>query len=311
MRDMRTATTISIIGHAAVLLWSVWSLAAHPLDSPPADSLPVDIVTASDFSKITQGVKDAPKAETPKPLAEKVAEAKPVEDTTAKLVEKKEVKAARDLPPSPEAKPVETKPAESKPQKDSTAEKKPSDAKTDPIAEALEKSKVKPEPKKPEKAQADKTPVPPKKPAPPAPKFDPKRVEALLDKRDPTRVAAAAQTLSPAASLGLPSGRDAQLSMSELDALRARLARLWTPPAGAPDPRELIVLVRMRLKSDGTLAAPPEVLNSGHSPYYLAARDSAKRAVIRGQPYDMLRPEHYEQWKDIEITFDPRDMFRG
>jgi len=101
------------------------------------------------------------------------------------------------------------------------------------------------------------------------------------------------------------------LSMSELDALRARLARLWTPPAGAPDPRELIVLVRMRLKSDGTLAAPPEVLNSGHSPHYLAARDSAKRAVIRGQPYDMLRPEHYEQWKDIEITFDPRDMFRG
>ena len=308
---MRTATTISVIGHAAVLLWSVWSLAAHPLAEPAADSLPVDIVTASDFSKITQGVKDAPKAETPKPLAEKVAEAKPVEDTTAKLVEKKEVKAARDLPPSPEAKPVETKPQESKPQKDPTAEKKPSDAKTDPIAEALEKSQVKPEPKKPEKAQADKTPVPPKKPAPPAPKFDPKRVEALLDKRDPARLAAAAETLSPAPSLGLPSGRDAQLSMSELDALRARLARLWTPPAGAPDPRELIVLVRMRLKSDGTLAAPPEVLNSGHSPYYLAARDSAKRAVIRGQPYDMLRPEHYEQWKDIEITFDPRDMIRG
>ena len=24
--------------------------------------------------------------------------------------------------------------------------------------------------------------------------------------------------------------------------------------------------------------------------------------------YDMLKPEHYEQWKDIEITFDPRSM---
>ena len=99
--------------------------------------------------------------------------------------------------------------------------------------------------------------------------------------------------------------------MSELDALRARLARLWTPPAGAPDPRELIVLVRIRLKPDGTLAAPPEVLNNGSSVHYIAARDSAKRAVIRGQPYDMLRPEHYEQWKDIEITFDPREMLRG
>ena len=44
---------------------------------------------------------------------------------------------------------------------------------------------------------------------------------------------------------------------------------------------------------------------------YLASRDSAKRAVIRGQPFNMLKPEHYEQWKDIEITFDPRDMIRG
>jgi hypothetical protein len=25
----------------------------------------------------------------------------------------------------------------------------------------------------------------------------------------------------------------------------------------------------------------------------------------------MLKPEHYEQWKDVEITFDPRDMIRG
>jgi colicin import membrane protein len=307
---MRTATTISVIGHAAVLLWSVWSLAAHPLDSLPTDSLPVDVVSAAEFSKITQGVKEAPKTEAAKPLVEKVAEAKPVEDPTAKLADK-EVKAARDLPPAPEAKPVETKPEEAKPQKKAVAEQKPTDAKTDPIAEALEKSPVKPEPKKTEKPQAEKTPTPPKKPAPPAPKFDPKRVEALLDKRDPARFAAAGEALNPMASLGHPSGRDAQLSMSELDALRARLARLWTPPAGAPDPRELIVLVRIRLKPDGTLAAPPEVLNNGSSVHYIAARDSAKRAVIRGQPYDMLRPEHYEQWKDIEITFDPRDMLRG
>ena len=93
---MRTAYTISGIGHAAVLLWSVWSLTAKPLAVPPTEALPVDIVTVSEFSKITAGTQDAPKAETPKPLAEKVGEKKPVEDATAKVVEKKEVKAARD-----------------------------------------------------------------------------------------------------------------------------------------------------------------------------------------------------------------------
>ena len=70
---MRTAYTISAIGHAAVLLWSVWSLSATSLPVASTEGLPVDLVTASDFSKITAGSKDAPKSETAKPLVEKVA----------------------------------------------------------------------------------------------------------------------------------------------------------------------------------------------------------------------------------------------
>ena len=294
---MRTAYTISAVGHAAVLLWSVWSLSATSLPVSSTEGLPVDLVTASDFSKIAAGSKDAPKAETPKPLVEKVAEAKPVEDPTAKVVEKKEVKAAREPPPAPEAKPSESEP-----------EKKQAETKPDPIADALAKDEA----KKPEPKKADvKPPTPPKKPAPPTPKFDPKQVAALLDKRDSTRLAAAGETLNNAPSLGLSNGAAAQLSLSELEALRARLAQLWTVPAGAKDPQELVVLVRIKLNRDGKLAAPPVVLSSGTSPLFMAARDSAIRALFRGQPYDMLKPEHYEQWKDVEITFDPRDMIRG
>jgi colicin import membrane protein len=294
---MRTAYTISAIGHAAVLLWSVWSLSATSLPVSSTEGLPVDLVTASDFSKIAAGSKDAPKAETPRPLVEKVAEAKPVEDPTAKVVEKKEVKAAREPPPAPEAKPSESEP-----------EKKQAETKPDPIADALAKDEA----KKPEPKKADvKPPTPPKKPAPPTPKFDPKQVAALLDKRDSTRLAAAGETLNSAPSLGLSNGAATQLSLSELEALRARLAQLWTVPAGAKDPQELVVLVRIKLNRDGKLAAPPVVLSSGTSPLFMAARDSAIRALFRGQPYDMLKPEHYEQWKDVEITFDPRDMIRG
>jgi colicin import membrane protein len=32
---------------------------------------------------------------------------------------------------------------------------------------------------------------------------------------------------------------------------------------------------------------------------------------VTSQPYDMLKPDHYDLWKEMEITFDPRDMFRG
>jgi colicin import membrane protein len=288
---------MSGIGHAAVLLWSVWSLAADPLPAPPSEALPVDIVSVSEFTQMTAGSKSAPKVEAQKPLVEKVAEAKPVDDPAAKVVEKKEVKAAREPPPAPE-----TKPAESKP------EQKQVETKLDPIADTLAKDEAKKS--EPKKAEA-KTPMPPRKPAPPAPKFDPKQVAALLDKRTATRIAAAGDTLNNSASLGVSNGQAAQISLSELDALRQRLAQLWSIPAGAKDPQELVVLVRIKLKPDGRLAAPPMVLTSGKSPLFIAARDSAIRALFRGQPYDMLKPEHYEQWKDVEITFDPRDMIRG
>src|SRR5262249_36624103 len=110
MRAMRTAYTISAIGHAAVLLWSVWSLSATSLPVSSTERLRVALVTASDFPKITGGRKDAQKTETPKPLVKKVAEATPVGDPTAKVGKKKEVKAAREPPPAPEAKPAEPEP---------------------------------------------------------------------------------------------------------------------------------------------------------------------------------------------------------
>ena len=300
---MKVAYTISGIGHAVVLLWSVWSLAAKPLAAPPSEALPVDIVSVSEFTQMTAGNKDAPKAETPKPLVEKVAEAKPVEDVTAKITEKKEVKAAREPPPAPEAKPVEPTP-ENKP------DKKQAEAKPDQIAEALTKEEAKkPEPKK---AEA-KPPAPPKKPAPPAPKFDPNQVQALLNKQTATRVAAAGDTLNTAPALGVPNASAKQLSLSELDALRQKLGKLWRIPPGAQDPEELVVVFRIRLKPDGRLVEGPwpQLVSSGKTPLAIAARESAARAINIGQPFDMLRPENYELWKDIEITFDPRSMVAG
>ena len=71
------------------------------------------------------------------------------------------------------------------------------------------------------------------------------------------------------------------------------------------------VTVVIQLGRDGTLSAPPRVLTSGNSALFRAARDSAMRALFMGQPFDMLRPEHYDLWKELEITFDPRDMIGG
>jgi outer membrane biosynthesis protein TonB len=293
---MRKGLIISGAAHAAVLLWSVlvFTGAAHRLD--PAEPLPVDIISTSEFSQITKGAPNAPKAEQPKPIADKVGEATPVDDPAAKPA-KKEVKAAADTPPAPEPKPPEPKPK----RPPATA------AAPDPIADAIHKDEA----RKPDPKQAEaKPPAPAKKPTPPDP-FNPRKVAELLNKQTPQRVAATGDQINDKLTLGAASGNAPQLSQYELDALRARLSQLWSPPAGARDLRDLSVKIHVRFKPDGTVDGAPQLVSRGSGPLYTAASESAMRAILVGQPFTMLRPEHYEVWNDMEITFDQSMMLGG
>ena len=280
---MRKATAISTGLHAAVLLWAVISFSGKTFEVTPAESLPVDLINDKEFSELTKGTKQAPKVEQPKPLAEKIDAPKPVEDPTPKLTEKREIQ----------------------PNKEKQAEPQP---KTDMIADQLKKQD---EPKPEAKVEQ---PLPPKKPPQPQkqqPKFDPTKIAALLDKRDPLRNAAAGTELNSVPSLGVARGDAAKLSASELDALKARLMALWNPPVGVQDAQQYQVTIRIRFKRDGTLATGPMVLTSGSGARFEAMRDSAVRAVFVGQPYTMLRPDHYEIWKEIDFTFDTTQMFHN
>jgi outer membrane biosynthesis protein TonB len=281
--QMKTASVISTGLHVAVLLWATLSFTGESFKVPPTESLPVDLVSDKEFSEITKGVKEAPKPVTkPKPLVEKIAEPppKPVEDIKPKISEKKQLEAAAETQPVPKPEP-------------------------DPIADKIKKVE------KQQQAKAEPKPLPPRKPPmPKPPKFNADKIAALLDKRDPQRAAATGATLS-APTLGTAMGNAAHLSQSELDALRARLMALWNPPVGIQNPEDYVIRIRIQLGRDGRLTAPPLVITHGNGQLYNTARDSAVRAVFRGQPFDMLKPEHYDTWKDIEVTFDPRDMFRG
>jgi outer membrane biosynthesis protein TonB len=311
--DKNLAASIAL--HVFVVGYGLVSFSARSLEAPPPESMPVDIISADQLSKLAAGSKTGEKDQ-PKPLVEKVADAKPVDDTVGKITEKPPVETAvaPTPPPKPVEKPVEKKPdppkpvAENKPKDEpKPIEKKPDPPKVDPIAEALKTDDSKKQPPKPEAKAAP--------PQPPKPKqertFDQSKIAALLDKRDPTRQAAAGTQLNSQASLGTSRGTAATLSQSELDALRARLTKLWNVQAGTERPEELIVDIRIRLTPDRRLAAPPEIVSRGTSPRYQAAADAAMRAVLQGQPFDMLQAATYEQWKDMIVTFDPRQMFHS
>ncbi len=313
---MKAGWTISAVLHGAVLAWGLVSFATKPLSAPPPEFISTDIISAADFSQITNGIKTAPKAETPKPLVEKVAEAKPVEEQKAKVVDNKpELVATADQvqpPKPPEPKKAEVKPPplpQPKPEPKQAFAKEP-EPKVDPIAEALKKDTKKPDTKTQQKTD---TPKPEKKAEPPKPqpKFEASRIAALLDKRDPQRKSATGDTLSNTPSLGSATGRAATLSQNELDALRARLRQCWNVPVGVAEARDLIVTVRIQFNQDGSLQSDPRLMNSGGHPAFQVAAESALRAVRSCAPFSFLPAAKYEAWKDVIVDFDPRDMFRG
>jgi outer membrane biosynthesis protein TonB len=291
---IRSRTRRDVIASAiihVVLLGStmVWFTSATPFKPNTEDSVPVDIISDTQFSKLTAGLKTAPKSETPKPMADKVGEAKQAQEAVGKIVDNKpEVRTATKEatpPPEPKVKPPEVKKAEVKP---------------DEIAEALKKAEKKPAPKPPA----------PKKPPDPNLESKIENKLALLDKRDAQRQTITNTMVSPA-SLGTSNPNSQMLMQSWMGALRARIESFWDIPAGSLDAADMVVVVRVRFNRDGTLKGEPMVINDSPRPTFRVAAEASLRAIRRGAPYTFLPASQYETWADVELEFKPQDMFRS
>src|ERR1044071_1388086 len=159
----------SVALHVCVLGWVMLSFSTKALELPPEDSFAVDVISSDQLAKVMAGMKTG-KKENPKPLAEKVAEAKPVDDAVGKITEKPPVVTETAPPPQPK---IEEKPVEKKPDPPKVVEKpkeaprkerrrvKKSRGRVSPAppAGAIKKEEKKPPPKP---VQAAKPPEPQK-----------------------------------------------------------------------------------------------------------------------------------------------------
>lgn len=216
------------------------------------------------------------------PLAEKEKEEPVKEEKTPTPP----VKAEEPAPPPPEPKPEpvkeekpKEKPAEKKPEKEKPKEKpkKPKEDDLDAVLKSLRESS-----EKDKKAEKEKE----KKPAEDA----------------GTKTKAKNANYDP----GLP------MSMTELDAIRSQIAKCWNVPAGAKDAHELQVTIRVQLAQDGAVLKV-ELASDNKSRYaadsfFRAAADSAMRAVHKCSPLKNLPTDKYQTWRDMEMTFDPKEM---
>ncbi|MGD0149081.1 MAG: hypothetical protein ABSB77_10890 [Xanthobacteraceae bacterium] len=298
---MRGSLTISAIAHLVALGMCLVAFAAQPMEAPATPAMTVNTISVKDFTELTKGVKDAPKLKVDdiKPVADKIDTPKPIDEVAPKVADNKpEIKTdtSAKQQPKPDPKP-DQKPA------DKPAKAKPPDYKPDKIADLLKKDAAK-QPKPDDKASPD---TPPRD----APQFNADQVAALLDKRDPQRQMAAAETLNNQPNLGASSGASAQLSQSEIDALRARISSCWSPPPGINASSKIYVVLRVLFKQDASMSREPVLVEGSASALGPALAESAKRALLLCQPFTMLKPEHYDQWKDLELKFDPQELLGG
>ena len=300
----------SVALHVLVIGWGMVSFSTKAFESMPQESLPVDIISADQLAKVTAGMKTG-KKENPKPLVEKVAEAKPVDDAVGKITEKAPVVTDTTPPQQPkvEEKPVEKKPdppkpvAEQKPKEEpKQTEKKPEPPKVDPIAEALKKEeKKKPEPK-PQQQQAAK---PPEQTRIKERHFDQSKIAELLDKRDPSRQAVTGDTLNSNARLGLAKGTAADNSATWGSMFQRQVERCWKKPYGGIEAQKSEAVFAIRLKRDGTLEGMPVPEGTPATPYLRVYQESALRAIIECQPYN-LPAAFFEEWKYFAPVFTER-----
>jgi outer membrane biosynthesis protein TonB len=297
----------SIVLHVLVIGWGLISFSTKAYVMPEEESVAVDVISSDQLSHVMTGQKDGRK-ENPKPLVEKVAEAKPMDDAVGKIDDKKPpvVTDTAPLPMPKVEKPEDKKPdppkkVENKPKEEpKPVEKKPDPVKPDPIAEAIKKEEKKPPPKPVQQAAK-----PPPEQKPKERTFDQSKIAALLDKRDPTRAAATGDALNANAALGTAKGKAADNSATWGAMFKQQVERCWKKPYGGIEAQQTEAVFSIKLKRDGSLEGMPVPEGTPATPYLRVYQESALRAIIECQPYN-LPAAFFDEWKYFAPVFTER-----
>ena len=102
------------------------------------------------------------------------------------------------------------------------------------------------------------------------------------------------------------------MSASDIEGIRSALGKCWNIGALSSEATRTIVTVRVSMQENGT----PDLGTMRMTSFEGGSEDSAKKlyqsarsAIARcGNKGFTLPPEKYDQWKDLELVFDPNGM---
>ncbi len=143
--------------------------------------------------------------------------------------------------------------------------------------------------------------------------FDPNQIAALIDKSK----VETAETIRKSDKLTQSQDKNfiaSGLTLSEEDALKAQIFGCWSIPLGLPYNENLLVRIKLKLKTDGTVIKS-EILdhvrmNTPGQGFYKVLAESALRAIRLCQPL-RVPTTGYDRWKDLQLNFDANEMLKG
>lgn len=279
----------SCIVHLAFLI-PAFTFGGNPFDTPPrADVVTVELVPADDAARTTAA---PPPGETP-----------PTEDTPARDTPGQDTPANPPPADSPaKDAPAKDTPTNITPAKDTLAEPPPPSAEpAAPQSAAVVTPSVLPPP--PLVAPPSQTPAEPPQ-HPEAGEANAAGIFGMpMTMPDGT---VGGRTLDPTADH--PAVDQADVTGDVAAAFFSHLKTCATRPADLPP--GVRVMLRLYLKPDGTLAtdvpANPQPLkvSMGGGELFM----SAVAALKKCQPYTMLPPDRYSEWRTLDLTFTPQNF---
>ncbi|PDT91614.1 hypothetical protein CO669_06380 [Bradyrhizobium sp. Y36] len=314
---IRTDIAASALAHLTLVALIIVISEVHPFRTQQPETVTVDIVTPEQVkqeeAKAEEKAQEEAKEKPPEPELKL-----PKLDFTDKAPEASK-SAAKQQAPSPSPQPS-SEPQQ--PQQQSAP--KPREANAQP---------QQPPPQQPPPQQ----PPPQQQPQPPQPAPQPQAMPQPTPPQQPPPQAApppAYQAPQPDVTvrygvmLGLPpelpaplpkdapkdDGGDAKDSIAaklpaEIVAeLRRHLRSCAKLPAGLSPTDNVHIKLRTVFATDGTLAREPILIEAPPSAKGVALMKSAMSAIRNCQPYKMLPPNLYEEWKIMDLPFSPRDF---
>ena len=119
---------------------------------------------------------------------------------------------------------------------------------------------------------------------------------------DSDQPASPGATLNSNAALGMSHGQAADNSATWGAMFQSQVDRCWKKPYGGLEPQNPQIVFDIKLRRDGTLEAPPVAEGTPATPYLRVYQESALRAIIECQPYN-LPAAYFNEWKYFSPVF--------